>query len=125
MTGPDVGYDVAGLESAATGQDAAAESATGLARGLSRIVVSAADLGRVPAVARLVAAAQAARDAQAAGAHAESQRRADLAGRARTNAHMGSMLTSDTTTIAGGATPGAVDQGGTVPFGDGTAILGD
>jgi hypothetical protein len=125
MTGPDFGYDVAGLESAATGQDGAAASATGLAQGLSRIVVSAADLGRVPAVTRFVAAAQAARDAQTTGARAESQRRADLAGRARTNAHMASMLTTDTTSIAGGATPGAVDRGQTVPFGDGTAILGD
>ena len=113
MTGPGLSYDVAGLRASAAGQDRAAELARSLSDGLAGIVLVATDAGAVPAVAGFVAAAQAVRDAQAAGARAEADRRTDLATRTRATADLGERLDLDTTAIARAP----------VPFGDGAQIL--
>lgn len=115
MTGPDMGFDVAGLRAAATGQDHAAESARSLADAVAGIVIVGADFGTVPAVAGFVAAAQAARDAQTAGARAEAERRTGLAVGISGTADLGERLLLDTEAIARAAAP--------VPFGDGAEIL--
>lgn len=101
MTGPVVGYDVAGLRSSAVGHDDAADRARTLAAGLSGIVLLAGDIGGTPAVAGFVAAAQAARDAQAAGARGEAERRTELGRRARDTANLGERLDADTAAVAG------------------------
>lgn len=115
MAGPDVGFSVAGLRAAAAGQHDAGELARSLAGGVRGIVIVASDVGGVAAVAGFVAAAQAARDAQAAGARAEADRRVDLSDRALGTADLGERLQIDTEAIARSATP--------VPFGDGAEIL--
>lgn len=111
MAGPDMGFDVAGLRAAAAGQDHGAELAGSLAVAVAGIVIVGSDIGTVPAVAGFVAAAQAARDAQAAGAVAEA--RAGPAVRVRGAADLGERLLLD---------PEAIARAG-VPFGDGAEIL--
>jgi hypothetical protein len=111
MAGPDMGFSVTGLRAAALGHHHTAELARSLAVGVDGIVIVASDVGAVPAVAGFVAAAQAARNAQSAGARAEAERRADLSARTRGTADLGERLNLDTEAIARAGAPVAVGDG--------------
>jgi hypothetical protein len=102
----DMGYDTAGMRTGAAGCQDTADAADRAATAFSRIQVSSAVFGRVPAAAGLSAALDGARQRQGRSAAAEAVARADLARRVRSAADQGDALTASTTAIAG--RPGAV-----------------
>lgn len=114
--GVDIGYSPDGLRAAAAAHDEAGAAAESLAGALAAIAVPAAALGSVPSVAGFVATAVGARDMQVAGARRERERRTNVTARVRSTADLGDHLLSLTTDVA--------QSPGTMPFGDGTGILG-
>ena len=100
----DMAYDTTGMRAGAAGCHDAATAADQAATTLSRIAITSAAFGRVPAASMLFAALVGARDQQGRMAAAEATSRASLARRLSSAADQGDGLTATTTTIA--ARPG-------------------
>ena len=104
----DIGYDTTGMRVGAAGCEDAADAADDTATAFSRIAISSAMFGRVPAASMLSAALDGARDRQGRTAAAEAVSRADLARRLRSAADQGDGLTTATTRIATRGGPGTI-----------------
>jgi hypothetical protein len=104
----DIGYDTTGMRMSAGGCEDAADAADHTATAFSRIAISSAMFGRVPAASVLSAALDGARDRQGRTAAAEAISRADLARRLRSAADQGDGLTTATTRIATRGGPGMI-----------------
>jgi hypothetical protein len=96
----DMAYDTTGMRAGAAGCHDAATAADRAATELSRIAITSAAFGRVPAASMLSAALVGARDQQGRTAAAEAASRAGLARRLGTAANQGDGLTTTTTSIA-------------------------
>ena len=104
----DMAYDTTGMRAGAAGCHDAAPAADQAATALSRIAITSAVFGRVPAASMLSAALVGARDQQGRMAAAESASRAGLARRLRSAADQGDGLTTTSTTIAAGVGSGRI-----------------